>query len=80
MRAWWGNGHLIVARIAYDILDPVILDKAHSVLAHLAPYTDMEGSHPFVECATFADEIKGRGWNDQANLHYVNIPFFDEGF
>ncbi len=43
-------------------------------------YTYLEDKYPFVECATFADEIKSRGWDDQANLHYDNIPFFDNGF
>lgn len=33
-----------------------------------------------MECATFADEIKHRGWNDQADLHFVDTPFFDDGF
>ncbi|TNV78426.1 hypothetical protein FGO68_gene16199 [Halteria grandinella] len=79
-QCWWGNGHMIVARIAYDILEKDIRDKADSVLSHLMPFTTLEDQHPFVECATFADEIKGRGWNDQANLHYIDQPFFDQGF
>ena len=59
---------------------PEVLEKANSVLSYLQPFTTYEGKHPFVECATFADEIKGKGWGEQADLHYVNTPFFDEGF
>ena len=56
------------------------MSKANEMLSHLSQFTSLEDNHPFVECATFADEIKSRGWNDQSALHYVNIPFFDKGF
>mmetsp|Transcript_42245 Transcript_42245/g.30424 ORF Transcript_42245/g.30424 Transcript_42245/m.30424 type:complete len:88 (-) Transcript_42245:1211-1474(-) len=67
--AWWGTGHLIVARRAYDILleeDPAALAAAEVELQPLAKYyssiTYDEGDYPFVECATFADNIKGKGY------------------
>lgn len=37
----------------------------------------MEKNHTFVEAATFGDAIKGKGWNDQADWHFVDIPLFD---
>ena len=66
-----------MARIAYDILDNDTITKANSMLETLAPYTTLENKYPFVECATFADEIKQKGWNDQAGWHFVDNPFFD---
>ncbi len=41
--------------------------------------TKSEGEHPFVECATFADEIKGRGMYWQAGWHFVDQPYLDDG-
>jgi hypothetical protein len=36
--AWWGKGHLLVARIAYDILseeNPEIITKVENILDYL---------------------------------------------
>jgi hypothetical protein len=41
--------------------------------------TSHEGSFPFVECATFADEIKAKGGRFQAGWHFVDTPYLDEG-
>ena len=66
--AWWGKGHLLVARVAYDILQkdaPEIIANVDEVLAFLEKsdpsWTVKEGDHPFVECVTFADDIKNKG-------------------
>mmetsp|Transcript_36968 Transcript_36968/g.26851 ORF Transcript_36968/g.26851 Transcript_36968/m.26851 type:complete len:87 (+) Transcript_36968:7-267(+) len=67
--AWWGTGHLLVARSAYDILSeeaPEALAAAQDELTSLQEnYPDItydEDDYPFVECATFADNIKGTYW------------------
>lgn len=39
-----------------------------------------EKDHMFVECATFADDIKDKGLSDQSPWHFIDQPFFDEGF
>ncbi len=65
--AWWDKGHLIAARVAYDILqeeDPAALAAANSLLNVLQvdgdiPALNHERNYPFVECAPFADTIKG---------------------
>jgi len=36
-----------------------------------------EANHTFVECATFADDIKDKGMSDQSPWHFVDQPFFD---
>jgi hypothetical protein len=62
--AWWGTGHLLIARVAHDIIEaqsPSTLANINSILAVLKksnPYwTSKEGDHPMVECTTFADDI-----------------------
>ena len=73
----------LVARIAYDKLakeSPNALTRANGILSHLAQFTTMEKDHPFVECATFADAIKSKGFDDQADWHFVDNPFFDDNF
>ena len=37
-----------------------------------------EKNHPFSECATFADNIKGEGYSFQAGWHFINLPYLDE--
>lgn len=69
-----------MARIAYDLLDEKTVEKANSVLRNLKDFTTLEKDYPLVECATFADVIKGTGWDDQSEWHYVDTPFFDEGY
>lgn len=66
--AWSINGHLFVANIAQDLLEqnsPASLQKALEMLTYLADYnatlTVGEVDHPFVESATFADDIKYHG-------------------
>jgi len=41
--------------------------------------TNLEGAHPFVECSTFADEIKSRGGTWQSGWHFVDLPYLDQG-
>jgi len=40
-------------------------------------WTTSEKDHPFVECVTFADNIKSKGGNYQSNWHFVDTPFYD---
>ena len=68
--AFWQYGHLFVAKVAYDKLNfdkngQAALSKANALLDVYSKghkdMTNLEGSYPFVECATFADEIKAKG-------------------
>jgi hypothetical protein len=84
--AWWGTGHLLVARVAHDILEaqsPSTLANVNSILAYLKKsdpsWTSKEGDHPMVECTTFADDIKFKGGAYQNNWHFIDTPFLDEG-
>merc|ERR1712038_71469 len=37
-----------------------------------------EGNNPFTECATWADDIKGKGYDFQSPWHFINTPYYDE--
>lgn len=83
-QAWWGPGHLLVARIAQDILEkesPETLSNVLTILHELKVqdpgYTKGEDKHPFVECATMADDIKHMGGAYQSNWHFVDTPYVD---
>jgi len=41
--------------------------------------TSRENRHPFVECSTFADDIKYAGGMWQSDFHFVDLPFIEEG-
>ena len=41
--------------------------------------TTYEDQYPFVESASFADNIKYNGGGFQSPWHFIDIPFFDKG-
>lgn len=41
--------------------------------------TTSEKDHPMTECATFADDIKGKGYSFQAGWHFIDQPYLDKG-
>ena len=86
VNAWWGQGHTLVARIAQDLLEqhsPDTLADVVKVLAVLKKsdpgWTEKEADHPMVECATFADDIKGKGGRWQSPWHFIDQPYLDQG-
>lgn len=84
--AFWEYGHFFVARVAQDQLSftqagQAALEQAKQLLsiyanAHPEMVTS-EGAYPFVECATFADEIKAKGGSWQSGWHFVDTPYLD---
>ena len=75
-----------VARRAQAILEqqnPAALSAALKVLSSLkADYptlTKDESSHPFTECALFADNIKSEGYSWQSNWHFIDQPYYNKG-
>lgn len=84
--SWKAEGHLLIARIAFDKLtaeNPSVISKVNdelSALAQASPdLTFSESNHPFVECSTFADVIKSLGGNWQDDWHFVDQPYIDNG-
>lgn len=88
--AWWDNGHMITARIAYDELSenhPDVLAKANNLLSFLS--TKYEDQHAFVESATFPDKFKYHGLkhltarnnpNVQGPWHFVDNSYFEDDY
>jgi len=82
--AWWGKGHLLTARVAFDVLQKEGQDTIDNVLNGLAVLeasdpnnTKLEGKHPFVECVTYADEMKSKGGSYQSGWHFIDTPYLD---
>ena len=66
VNAWNSETHLLIARMAYDILkkdNPVVLNKAEDLLKIYSDNLTQshEKDYPFVECVTLADDNKRRG-------------------
>ena len=83
---WWGNGHLLTSRVAYELLSkdsPDTISQVENILSVLKKsdpsWTKSEEKRPFVECSTFADDIKHKGGAYQSGWHFVDTPFLDEG-
>lgn len=79
-QAWWNNGHMITARVAYDYIykiNPEILRKIEMTLEPLKHMNKNEDFHIFVESATFADDIKVKGMGFQSPWHYIDLPYMD---
>jgi len=78
------NGHMAVANIGQDLLttnNPTVLAAAVAELVPLQQYDPdlvyREGMYPFIECSTFADDIKYHGGAWQSDYHFINFPFID---
>jgi len=78
--------NFIVANIAQDLLlqnDVNSWNAANVMLQSLRDYdpvlTSHELDHPFVECATFADDIKYNGGAWQSDFHFIDIAYVDQG-
>ena len=79
--SWHPTGHFIVARIAEIELakgEPEIYAKLNSILGILSDYTKEE-NHPFVEAATFSDDIKYQNWKSFNKWHFNDIQIYDHG-
>ena len=84
--AWWGNGHLLTSRVAFEILSadsPDTISQVEEILSVLKAsdpsWTKLEDHHPMVECVTFADEIKSKGGSYQSGWHFIDTPYLDQG-
>ena len=73
----------LVARVAQYKLEkehPEVFAKMLEILSWNSWLTKLEKDHPFVECASFADEIKKTGWKALDNFHFIDTPIMKDGF
>ncbi|HEX2899901.1 MAG TPA: S1/P1 nuclease [Bacteroidia bacterium] len=76
-QAWWDVGHMAVAQIAYDELNPGTRKWADSLIVKLSK--SYPETHNFVEASTWPDDLKGHGVGAYSTWHYTNIPLNDNG-
>jgi hypothetical protein len=69
--AWWGTGHMVVAQIAYDRLDP----RAKAEVDRLIAIDALPDSNTFVTAAAWADDLKLLDVHLYDEWHYLDIPF-----
>ena len=73
--AWNGQGHQVIAQIAYNHLDPAVKAKCDALIA-LPPPCDSV-SHTFVSDSTWADN-RCESWT--SSQHYIDIPISLDGY
>ena len=76
---WGKGGHMMVAAIAYERLNPHAKQEADRLLAAELPLS--EGAD-FVRASYWADEVRARlreqyGWSEP--YHYIDYPFSTDG-
>lgn len=59
VHAWWADGHMLTAKIAYDHLSQVSQTAANALVAVLAQ--EYPQSPEFVTAAVWADDLKSLG-------------------
>jgi len=74
-----------VANVAQNVLqenNQAELDAALAQLKYLQDFDPelvyREDMYPYIECATFADDIKYHGGGWQGDFHFVDYPFIDQ--
>ena len=76
--AWNAEGHMVVAQIAYNHLDPEVKAKCDTLIA-VPVYQSSSLNSNFVTASVWADDIKSftSAYNAQ---HYINIPISLDGY
>ncbi|MGD0652338.1 MAG: S1/P1 nuclease [Verrucomicrobiia bacterium] len=73
--AWNGEGHMVVAQIAYNHLDSEVKAKCDALIA--LPTICGSSSHTFVSDSTWADQRCEPGTSPQ---HYIDLPISLDGY
>jgi len=79
---WWATGHLLVAQIAYNDLlaqnNTEAITWVNEILDIVTDYT-WEDTEPFIESATWPDNIKNLQLVAFNNWHFVDTPIIEDG-
>lgn len=76
LAAWNGEGHMIVAQIAYNHLDPAVKAKCDALIAVPLTYASSDSTN-FVTAACWADDYKNE--LGSKTWHYIDLPFSLDG-
>jgi hypothetical protein len=72
-RAWNAEGHMVVAQIAYNHLNPDVKAKCDALIS-IPVFNSGNNNSNFVTAACWADDIKS--FTSTYNIwHYIDIPF-----
>ena len=76
--AWDAEGHMVVAQIAYNHLDPAVKAKCDALIA-VPVFDSTITNNTFVTASAWADDIKGltTNYNDS---HFIDIPISLDGY
>jgi S1/P1 Nuclease len=74
--AWNAEGHMLVAQIAYNHLDPAVKAKCDALVAVPLTYQKSSSSN-FVTAACWADDFKSQ--LGTATSHYIDLAFSLDG-
>lgn len=75
--AWNGTGHMLVAEVAYQQLDPSTAEQVDRLIKKVHPLYDRVDS--FTTAGPWADDIKGHSIKFLDSWHYIDTPFSDDG-
>lgn len=78
---WGAGGHMIVAKVAFDRLNPKAKAQVATLLAiPIPPAAESAKSKDFVNAAHWADDIRSApGFDTFAPLHFIDRPFSTDG-
>lgn len=75
--AWNENGHMLVAKIAYEKLKPEARAKVDRLLGYLhQEYADI---NTFSQAAVWADKLRGQQLDVYTHWHYIDQPLVKDG-
>jgi hypothetical protein len=75
--AWNALGHMVIATIAYQNLEPAVRDKVDDLIGHLRQeYSDINS---FQQAANWPDMLRGQKIETYTHWHYVDVFFSMDG-
>ncbi|MDI1351871.1 MAG: S1/P1 nuclease, partial [bacterium] len=74
--AWNAVGHQLIAQIAYDNLNPAAKRLCNQ---YLHAYTKKAAPYDFIISSTWLDMLKRKRIHRYDALHYIDIPFSQDG-
>lgn len=73
--AWWCKGHMLVAEIAAQTVQPSTASCVNNLVAALSQAGPFPRVTDMVESACWADDLKGDGLYVMGNWHFVDLVF-----
>lgn len=75
--AWNENGHMLVAKIAYEKLKPEARAKIDKLLGYL--HQEYDEIKNFPQAAVWADKLRSQQLDVYTHWHYIDVPLVKDG-